>query len=65
MVFSNPNCATAFDTQGSEPPGRLRLLKKKGYLTPFPGSDTVPRLRLLKRKGFLTPFPAVLPDTVP
>ena len=36
MVFSNPNCATAFDTQGSEPYGLLRLLKRKGYLTPFP-----------------------------
>ena len=24
-VFSNPNCATAFDTQGSEPYGLLRL----------------------------------------
>jgi hypothetical protein len=36
MVFSNPNCATAFDTEGSEPYGLLRLLKRKGYLTPFP-----------------------------
>jgi hypothetical protein len=33
MVFSHPNCATAFDTQGSEPYGLLRLLKRKGYLT--------------------------------
>ncbi len=33
MVFFNPNCATAFDTEGSEPYGLLRLLKRKGYLT--------------------------------
>ena len=26
MVLSNPNCATAFDTQGSEPYGLLRLM---------------------------------------
>ena len=26
MVFSIPNCATAFDTQGSEPYGLLRLM---------------------------------------
>ena len=28
MVFSNPNFATAFDTEGSEPYGLLRLLKR-------------------------------------
>jgi hypothetical protein len=32
----DPNCATAFDTEGTEPYGPLRLLKGKGYLTPFP-----------------------------
>ena len=26
MVFSNSNCATAFDTHGSEPYGLLRLM---------------------------------------
>jgi hypothetical protein len=42
MVFSHPNCATAFATQGSEPYGLLRLLdlKDKG-LTAFPTPDTV------------------------
>ena len=35
-VFPNPNCATAFDTEGSEPYGLLRLLNRQGYLTPFP-----------------------------
>jgi hypothetical protein len=33
MVFFNPNCAKAFDTEGSEPYALLRLLRRKGYLT--------------------------------
>ena len=29
MVFSNPNCATAFDTEGSEPYGPLIEKKRR------------------------------------
>jgi hypothetical protein len=36
MVFSNPNFATAVAAEGFEPYGLLRLLERKGYLTPFP-----------------------------
>jgi hypothetical protein len=48
-VFSNPNCATAFDTEGSEPYGLLRLLKRKGYLTPFlpPLTPFLPPMKLV------------------
>ena len=48
MVFSNRNSA-AFDTQGPEPCGILRLLRTK---------------RPVKRKGFPTPF-SPPPDTFP
>jgi len=47
MVVSNPNRATAFDTQGSEPYGLLRLLNRKGYLTPFPFRNHSTRAGLL------------------